>query len=62
MGGAYGTYGRQERCIQGFGGIPDGNRQFGRQRRTLEDNIKMDLHVVRWGGMGWIDLFQDRDR
>jgi hypothetical protein len=26
-----------------------------------KDNIKMDLHEVRWG-MNWIDLVQDRDR
>ena len=27
-----------------------------------EDNIKMDLQEVGWGGTGWIDLTQDRDR
>jgi hypothetical protein len=26
-----------------------------------DDNIKMDLHEVEWGGMDWIDLAQDRD-
>ena len=31
-------------------------------RRSWEDNIKMDLQGVRWGGMGWIDLAEDRDR
>jgi hypothetical protein len=36
--------------------------------KLLEDlgvygnNIKMDLQDVGWGGMGWIDLTQDRDR
>ena len=31
---------------------------------TWEDNIKMDLQEVGWGGgdMDWIDLAQDRDR
>jgi hypothetical protein len=24
------------------------------------DNIKMDLREIRWDGMGWIDLAQDR--
>jgi hypothetical protein len=33
-----------------------------RPRRRLEDNIKMDLRDIRWGGMYWIDLSQDRDR
>jgi hypothetical protein len=33
-------------------------------RRTWEDNIKMDLREVGWGGggMDWINLAQDRDR
>jgi hypothetical protein len=26
------------------------------------DNIKMDLREIRWGGMDWIDLAQDRDQ
>jgi hypothetical protein len=26
------------------------------------DNIKMDLREIGWGGMGWIDLVQDRDQ
>jgi hypothetical protein len=26
------------------------------------DNIKMDLREIGWGGVGWIDLAQDRDQ
>jgi hypothetical protein len=26
----------------------------------LEDNIKMDLREIGWGGAEWIDLTQDR--
>ena len=28
----------------------------------MEDNITKDLQDVGWGGKGWIDLGQDRDR
>jgi hypothetical protein len=31
-------------------------------RHRWEDNIKMDLQEVGWGGMDWIDMAQDRDR
>jgi hypothetical protein len=26
------------------------------------DNIKMDLLEIRWGGVDWIGLVQDRDK
>jgi hypothetical protein len=42
---------------------PDGRRPLGRPRRRWEDNIKMDLREVGWGGgADWIDLAQDKDR
>jgi hypothetical protein len=25
-----------------------------------EDNIKIELREIRWGGMDWIDLAQDK--
>jgi CRISPR/Cas system-associated protein Cas7 (RAMP superfamily) len=31
-------------------------------RLRLEDNIKIDLHEVGYGGMDWIGLAQDRHR
>jgi hypothetical protein len=37
-------------------------RPLGRPRHRWEDSIKMDLQEVRWGGMDWIDMAQDRDR
>jgi len=43
-------------------GEPEGKRPLGRPRRRWEDNIKMDLQEVGWGGMDWIELAQDRDR
>jgi hypothetical protein len=43
-------------------GKPEGRRLLGKPRRRWEDNIKMDLREVGWGGMDWISLAQDRDR
>jgi hypothetical protein len=43
-------------------GKPEGRRSLGRPRRRWEDNIKMELREVAWGGMDWINLAQDRDR
>jgi hypothetical protein len=43
-------------------GKPEGRIPLGRPRRRWEDNIKMDLREVEWGGMDWINLAQDRDR
>jgi hypothetical protein len=43
-------------------GNSKGNRPLGRLRHRWEDNIKMDLREIRWGGMDWIDLTQDRDQ
>jgi hypothetical protein len=43
---------------------PEGRRPLGRPRCRWEDNtsIKIDLEVVGWEGMDWIQLPQDRDR
>jgi hypothetical protein len=35
---------------------------LGRPRRRLEDNTRMNLREIGWGGMDWIDLAQDRDQ
>jgi hypothetical protein len=43
-------------------GKPEGQRPLETPRRRWEDNIKMDLREVGCGGMGWIELAQDRDR
>jgi hypothetical protein len=40
-------------------GKPEGKRPFGRPRRSWEDNIKMDLQEVGYGGVDWIGLAQD---
>jgi hypothetical protein len=43
-------------------GKPEGKRPLGRTKRRWEDNIKIDLREIGWGGMDWIDLTQDRDQ
>ena len=43
-------------------GMPKGKRPVGRPWHRWENNIKMDLQEVGWGGMDWIDMAQNRDR
>lgn len=43
-------------------GRPEGMRPLARSRHRWDDNIKVDLQEVRWGGMDWITLVQNRDR
>ena len=43
-------------------GRGEGKRPLGRPRCRWEDNIKMKLQEVGFGGMDWIDLVQCRDR
>jgi hypothetical protein len=43
-------------------GKPEGKRPLVRSRRRWENNIKMDLREIGWGGTDWIDLAQDRDQ
>jgi hypothetical protein len=45
-----------------WGKKPEANKPLGRPRHRWEDNIKMDLQEVGYGGMDWIDFAQDRDR
>ena len=42
--------------------VPEGKRPVGRPRRRWEDNNKMDVEAVGWGGLDWIDLAQERER
>ena len=41
---------------------PEGKKPLGRPRHRWEDNNKMGLQEVGWGGTNWIDLAYDRDR
>lgn len=51
----------EERCIQGFGGGPDGRRALARPRCRWDGNIKVGLQEVEWG-RGLDNLAQDRDK
>jgi hypothetical protein len=43
-------------------GKPEGKKPLRRLRRRWEDNIRIDLSEIRWGGMDWIHLAQDKDQ
>jgi len=43
-------------------GKPEGKRPLGRPRCRWEDNIRIDLQEVGYGGVDWIELAQDGDR
>jgi hypothetical protein len=52
-------YGGEERCIQGFGEQPEGNRPFERPRHIWVGNIKMDLQEVGcgvWTRSSWLRI------
>jgi hypothetical protein len=40
-------------------GRSEGKRPLERPRCRWEDDIKMDLQGMGWGGMNWIDVTQD---
>jgi hypothetical protein len=42
-------------------GTPEGKRSLENPRRTWENNIKMDVIEIGWGGIDWIHL-ADRDQ
>jgi hypothetical protein len=43
-------------------GKSEGKGPLGRPRRRWVDNVKIDLGVIEWDGVDWIDLAQDRDQ
>jgi hypothetical protein len=54
--------GGKRKAYRIFVGKPEGKRPLGRPRRRWENNIKVDLREIGWGGTDWIDLAQDRDQ
>jgi hypothetical protein len=43
-------------------GKPEVKRPIGRPRHRWEDNIRINLREIEWGGMDWTDLARDRDQ
>jgi hypothetical protein len=60
MGRTCSTHGGKRNACRSLVGKPEETRPLGRPRRRREDNIKIDLRDIGWGGMDWIDLAQDR--
>ena len=48
MGGACGTYGGEEQCVQDLLGKPEVKRLFGRPRRRWDGNTKLDIETMGW--------------
>jgi hypothetical protein len=51
MGGACGTNGGEEECIQDIGGKARGKETTGRPRRRRVDSVKMNLGEMGWSGL-----------
>ena len=43
-------------------GRPEEMRPLGRRRRRRKDNIRKELNGIRWDGVDWIHVVQDRDK
>jgi hypothetical protein len=39
----------------------EGNRPLGRPKRKWENNIKINVREIGWGGTDWIHLAEDRE-
>jgi hypothetical protein len=61
MGGTCSTYGDTRNSYKILVGNIEGRRLLGRPRRRWEDNIVMDLREIRWEGVDWMHVDQDRD-
>jgi hypothetical protein len=55
-------YGESTGVYRVLVGKSEEKRPLGRPRLRWENNIKIDLREMGWGGMDLIDLAQDRDR
>jgi hypothetical protein len=62
MDRACSTHGEKGDAYTLLMGNPEGSRELVIPRYKRLDNNKLDLRVIEWSGMDWVDLAQDRDR
>jgi hypothetical protein len=62
MGRSCSTRGEKRNAYRTVVGKPEEKRLLGRAIRRWEDNIRMDLREIGWGGMDWTHLAQDSDQ
>ena len=62
VGGACRTYGAEEKCLLGYDVETEWERSPWRHRRRWENNIKALWKEMRWYGVNWIHLAQDRGK
>jgi hypothetical protein len=62
MGRACNTYGENNKVCRFLLGKPEGKSPLGGHRLRQEDNIKIDVRELGYGGMDWINLTQERDQ
>ena len=56
------SVGKNKKCIRVLTGNPEEMRPLGRRGRRLKDNIRKQLNGIRWDGVDWIHVAQDRDK
>jgi hypothetical protein len=50
------------RSLYNAGSLMTVEKEIGRPGHRREDDIKMNLREMEWGGMDWIVLAEDRDQ
>jgi hypothetical protein len=61
VGQAYSTNGEKMNVYRMLVRKPEERRSLGSPGCRWVDNIKIDLGVIRWDGIGWISLSQFKD-
>jgi hypothetical protein len=62
MGRECSTYGEKRNSCSDIMGTPEGKIPLARTGRGWENNNKINLGGIRWGGMDWIEVAQDMDQ